>query len=507
MFATTILLSSVLVGDGPVSVPCGLTQPIDDEPHHAVTYDCTESTDQGYDQGNPFDIVVVTMDGEPVEKDTANAFWVMQEAAAADGIQLSINSGFRTMEEQEYFYMCGPSGCCCCNDCNLAAAPGYSNHQSGHALDIATGGGAYDWLAANAGSFGFTETVPGEPWHWEWWGGGPGGGVCDIAAAPTGTLDASACTGITGWAQDPDTPEAAIDVHVYFGGPAGDPIAVGVPVNAGLQRDDLCEPLGTCNHGFEMDVPLSLQDGAAHPVHVYAIDSEGAANAELVSSPQQLMCPRPAIPDGVRRLASAETIAAWGFSTFWSMAMVEQTTLDGLEQGTDLGSTPLLVRTESAPEIWWVDAGWRRHVPDPEVAAAWGLDLASAQIVTGAILDQWREGTPMRDAPILVSVDGVAVYLVDDAQMADGAGDDAGDESGSAGDDAGTDDGDGVGDDGTDEGGGSAALPGGESSDSGCGCSTTPTRHGAFGLLLLIVGLRRRRFAERADLQGTTPVR
>ncbi len=494
MFATTILLSTVLAHDGPVTVPCGLTQP-PDYPRGGVTYDCAESQDQGYDAGNPFEITVVTMDGEPVEKDTANAFWVMREAAAADGVQIHINSGFRTMEQQEYFYMCGPDGCCCCNDCNLAAAPGYSNHQSGHALDLNTSSpGVYGWLAAHGGEYGFTETVPSEDWHWEWWGGGPGGGICDIAAAPAGTLDASACTGITGWAQDPDTPEAAIDVHVYFGGPAGDATAVGVPVHADLQRDDLCEPLGTCNHGFELDVPLSLQDGAMHAVHVYAIDSDGAANAELASSPQALQCPRPAIPDGVRRLASADTIAGWGFSTFWRMAMVEQAQLDDLDEWTELGSAPLLVRTEAAPDVWWVDAGWRRHVPSPEVAAAWGLDLASAQIVSQAILDQWREGTPMRDLPTLVSVDGLTIYLVDDAQMGEGSGDGGGDGEDSGDASGGADTADDIGtDDGSDEGG--AALPGAGDGDAGCGCGSSPTGHGvlALGLLLLGVGGRPRR--------------
>jgi len=495
MFATTILLSSVLVtdgpNDGPVSVPCGLTQPIETQHHGGAAYDCGESQDTGYDAGDAFDITVVTMDGEPVEKDTANAFWVMREAAAADGVEIHINSGFRTMAEQEYFYMCYT--CCCCNDCNLAAQPGFSNHQSGHALDLNTSSpGVYNWLAAHGGEYGFTETVPSEAWHWEWWGGGPGGGVCDIAATPTGTLDASACTGITGWAQDPDTPEASIDVHVYFGGPAGDAAAVNVPVLADVQRDDLCEPLGTCNHGFDLGVPLSLQDGAAHPVHVYAIDSAGAANAELASSPQQLQCPRPEIPDGVRRLASADTIAAWGLSTFWRMAMVEQTQIDALEQGTELGSAPLLVRTEAAPELWWVDAGWRRHVPSPEVAAVWGLDLASAQVVTDAILDQWREGTPMRDEPTLVSVDGITIYLVDDAQMHDGSAEDGGDDSGSAGDESGSE-GDDTGDTG-DASAGSAALPGADGdADDGCGCRSDRSPSGAIGLLVLLLGLRRRR--------------
>src|SRR5690606_15622592 len=70
---------------------------------------------------------------------------------------------------------------CNCNSCNLAATPGYSNHQSGHALDLNTSTpGVLNWLNNHGAYYGFARTVPSEPWHWEWWGGGPGGGVCGI---------------------------------------------------------------------------------------------------------------------------------------------------------------------------------------------------------------------------------------------------------------------------------------------------------------------------------------
>ncbi len=138
---------------------------------------CAESTATGYRQGSAFTITVVHIDGKPVEKSTANAYAVMRDAAAAAGVTLRVVSGFRTMSEQQYLYNCYRN--CNCNNCNLAARPGYSNHQSGHALDLNTStGGVYNWLAANAGRFGFQRTVPSEPWHWEWWGGGPGGGPC-----------------------------------------------------------------------------------------------------------------------------------------------------------------------------------------------------------------------------------------------------------------------------------------------------------------------------------------
>ena len=139
--------------------------------------DCAESQDTGYTSGTPFSITVVTVDGKKAERETANAYYVMAQAAEADGVELRVVSGFRTMSEQEYLYGCYVN--CNCNNCNLAATPGYSNHQSGHALDLNTSAsGVLTWLNANAASFGFERTVPSENWHWEWWGGGPGGGPC-----------------------------------------------------------------------------------------------------------------------------------------------------------------------------------------------------------------------------------------------------------------------------------------------------------------------------------------
>lgn len=142
---------------------------------------CGTRQDTGYRSGAAFTITVVTADGKPAELATANAYSVMQAEAARAGVTLTVVSGFRTMAEQQYLYACYVN--CNCNSCNLAARPGYSNHQSGHALDLNTSApGVYNWLAANAARFGFSRTVPSEPWHWEWWGGGPGGGPCGQAA-------------------------------------------------------------------------------------------------------------------------------------------------------------------------------------------------------------------------------------------------------------------------------------------------------------------------------------
>jgi hypothetical protein len=146
------------------------------------TFQCKAKSDTGYEAGKPFGIKVVTVDGELVERNTANAYSFMAKAAQNAGVQIRIVSGFRTMAEQQYLYNCYVN--CSCNNCNLAAVPGYSNHQSGEALDLNTSAsGVLNWLNANAGKFGFVRTVPSEPWHWEYKGGKPVGGPC-------GTLDA-----------------------------------------------------------------------------------------------------------------------------------------------------------------------------------------------------------------------------------------------------------------------------------------------------------------------------
>ncbi len=153
----------VLEGDGAPPIDTGWNEELQG------VYDCSESQDTGYRSGQSFQITVVHVDGEPVETNTANAYIAMQQAAAAQGVAIRIVSGFRTNAEQQYLYNCYRN--CNCNNCNLAASPGYSNHQSGHALDLNTSAaGVLTWLNNNGARFGFSRTVPSEAWHWEWWG-------------------------------------------------------------------------------------------------------------------------------------------------------------------------------------------------------------------------------------------------------------------------------------------------------------------------------------------------
>jgi hypothetical protein len=140
----------------------------------------------GYENGSPVQIELVTADGKPIEVKTASSYHAMQVAAAHDGIGLTVVSGFRTYQEQQYLYSCYTH--CNCNSCNLAARPGYSNHESGHALDLNTSNnGVYAWLEAHAASFGFHRTVPSEIWHWEYWGPLVPGPCSGGSSGPSGT--------------------------------------------------------------------------------------------------------------------------------------------------------------------------------------------------------------------------------------------------------------------------------------------------------------------------------
>lgn len=122
----------------------------------------------GYVDGEPVDLMLVTIDGKAVESRTAGAYLRMRTAASAEGVKLTVVSGFRTMAEQEYFYDCYRTRKC--NDGHFAERPGYSEHQSGRALDLnARTPGVHAWLVTHAGEHGFYDTVPSEPWHWEYW--------------------------------------------------------------------------------------------------------------------------------------------------------------------------------------------------------------------------------------------------------------------------------------------------------------------------------------------------
>ncbi|HVY66434.1 MAG TPA: M15 family metallopeptidase [Gammaproteobacteria bacterium] len=117
---------------------------------------------------------------------TARSWRQMKQAAALAGIELLLVSGFRSARQQaELFRQKLASGQDIGAILRMNAAPGFSEHHTGRAIDIATRGSrpltvefesskAFAWLAANAVTFGFTmpygrDNAFGfefEPWHW-----------------------------------------------------------------------------------------------------------------------------------------------------------------------------------------------------------------------------------------------------------------------------------------------------------------------------------------------------
>ena len=118
---------------------------------------------------------------------TAAAQWQqMVEAAANDGIRLLIVSGFRSFEYQATLIRNKlESGQDIDEILKTSAAPGYSQHHTGNAIDIATPGSrplteefetseAFAWLGENAKTYKFSMTYGRdnpygmiyEPWHW-----------------------------------------------------------------------------------------------------------------------------------------------------------------------------------------------------------------------------------------------------------------------------------------------------------------------------------------------------
>lgn len=232
-----------------------------------------------------------------------------------------------------------------------------------------------------------------------------------------GSLDEVSCTQVRGWAFDEDSGAAAVDAKISFNAPLGDPAAVTVTMSAAEQRDDLCDVLGSCTHGFTWTrMPRSLMDSQPHQVHAYAMDPQADA-VEIGGSPKDMNCPPPPLPAGVRRhIASPDVLADWKFDTFWQMARVDDATLNAIVEWKEFPLSPLMMRVEGDPAVWVSDSGFRRLIPSPEVAAAWQLDLNAAVVWAPEDLMMVPEGTPLRPEPFLVIGSGPAVYLLDDPQ-------------------------------------------------------------------------------------------
>jgi len=129
---------------------------------HATQEPRDTAIGEGFRRGRAVDVALVDVGGAWLARDIAAKFLAMQAAARADGVELHVRSGFRTIEQQRWLYQAWRAGFGA-----KAARPGHSNHQLGRAADIYLTEDVYAWLTRNARRFGFRRTVASEPWHWE----------------------------------------------------------------------------------------------------------------------------------------------------------------------------------------------------------------------------------------------------------------------------------------------------------------------------------------------------
>ncbi|TNM37469.1 peptidase M15 [Nocardioides albidus] len=95
------------------------------------------------------------------------AFRRAAEDAAADGVELRVNSGWRSVEEQERLLREAVRRYGSREEAaRWVATPAASSHVTGDAIDVG-GPGATDWLAVHGSSYGLCRIYDNEPWHYE----------------------------------------------------------------------------------------------------------------------------------------------------------------------------------------------------------------------------------------------------------------------------------------------------------------------------------------------------
>ena len=118
--------------------------------------------------------------------ETAKAWNGLRSAATADGVELLLVSAYRSHARQaELFKRKLDQGWKPKDIMSLVAAPGFSEHHTGRAIDIGARGCAdltedfeetseFRWLQIHGSTFGFSMSYPRnnpkgvqyEPWHW-----------------------------------------------------------------------------------------------------------------------------------------------------------------------------------------------------------------------------------------------------------------------------------------------------------------------------------------------------
>jgi D-alanyl-D-alanine carboxypeptidase len=145
-----------------------------------------------YGEASAADLVAIAP-GVQLHRDAASALLRLQDAAAADGIDLRVLSAYRSidLQKQIFFDVKSERNQSALERAQVSAPPGFSEHSTGYAVDLGDGRApdtnlsasfestpAFAWLQAHANRFHFTLSFPEgnaqgvnyEPWHWRFEG-------------------------------------------------------------------------------------------------------------------------------------------------------------------------------------------------------------------------------------------------------------------------------------------------------------------------------------------------
>lgn len=118
-----------------------------------------------------------------------------------------------------------------------------------------------------------------------------------------GSTDTVSCSVISGWGGDKDDPYRAIRVRIYADGDKEHGKLLNT-IRANIPRESaVCKALGgsncnkcpadlpQCRHGFSLNVPQNLKDGATHQIYVYGLNlAETPGKDRLLDGAKTITC-------------------------------------------------------------------------------------------------------------------------------------------------------------------------------------------------------------------------
>ncbi|MDO5617357.1 M15 family metallopeptidase [Kocuria sp.] len=174
------------------------TQGADADPHTASSFTVVVNKHNPLDPEDYVPANLADIEGHQLRQEAADALRTMLSDMRAEGVNVNITSAYRSYDTQvsTYDHWVQQNGQAAAD--RVSARPGFSEHQTGLAVDLADGSGcdlqvcfeqtpAAEWAMENAAEYGFVlrfpdgmESVTGysyEPWHFRYVGADQAQGI------------------------------------------------------------------------------------------------------------------------------------------------------------------------------------------------------------------------------------------------------------------------------------------------------------------------------------------